>query len=379
MGTPEDEAHRDRDDTDSTDALAGALSALSVQQPVADSFEGVGDTMLPFTTILDLGVFVWHTLSPSASELKSHAGVTANDVLKRLDVDDIRHGVVLPTDVPMLRLGGIHCPVTFEHNLRRQTLPNRFPNNPGVAAALAAASIRGLGELPGIDFVLGGSGLGVLAQGDTNRNVYLLQRVGKGGETIVLAKHSEYNADLTAKGFQFERLVTGERMAARANEDTVIGMQLVQLGPFKVLFHAEVDALDVDTERSTVHRVEIKSGNPQRFGPKEMYQMVSSRSSELVFARCQGDRIVDIRKVGLDEVAGWTPLGKRRHLASDLLWRLKQLKELPKDQLSKDQPSQLMFDDEGVVRVQGRPELALLPTPRVVAELLEGVNGSSSA
>ena len=64
-------------------------------------------------------------------------------------------------------------------------------------------------------------------------------------------------------GFQFERLVTGWRIDGRHGLMKHESMQLMRIGPFNVLFAADVDAVD-----AAGRVVEIKTGNPRFFGSK---------------------------------------------------------------------------------------------------------------
>ncbi len=64
-------------------------------------------------------------------------------------------------------------------------------------------------------------------------------------------------------GFQFERLVTGGRLDGRHGLMQHESMQLMRMGPFNVLFAADVDAVDAAGKV-----VEIKTGNPRFFGSK---------------------------------------------------------------------------------------------------------------
>lgn len=333
-----------------TDAVASLTLAPASTQPVEETFVGVNEALPAFSTIRDFGTYVWKPGRPSRDELKSHGEATAHDILHRIDASNN------PTGVPVLDLKNVRLPVKFLTD-RRQLLTNRFPNDAGVAASIAAAASRGLKLEDDVDFVFGGSTLNVLSERSTANNVYLVQRVG---QAIAVGKHSEYTSDLMARGFQFERLVTGEKMAARANENCVMSMQLARVGDFRVFFHAELDAVDVDGTR-----VEIKSGNPDRFGTKEMFQMVASRSGSLVFAKCQGNKLHGIEKRSLAEVAAWVPREKRLALQESLLGTMREIKDLAAS-IGEDEPSQLVFRD-GCVELRPMPDVALLP-PRGVMD-----------
>jgi len=53
-------------------------------------------------------------------------------------------------------------------------------------------------------------------------------------------------------------------------------LHVMQVGPFRVLFSAECDA--VVEEAGNLAAVEMKTGNPRFFGTKVMFQMMASKS-----------------------------------------------------------------------------------------------------
>jgi hypothetical protein len=114
--------------------------------------------------------------------------------------------------------------------------------------------------------------------------------------------------------------------------------------------------------------VEIKSGNPKTFGPKEMFQMVASRSKTLVYADCLGNRLVGIKERGLEDVADWTWDSKRAINQATLLATMQELKELV-GEVGEDAPSQLTFED-GRAKLVPRPDLSQLPSRAVLDALL---------
>lgn len=321
---------------------------------VTDPFDLVVGRALPsFSTVRNVGVFVWRSLNPNKGDLKPFADATEEDFVSRIEI------APKPEDVPIVNLSGAVLPTDFLRNPKPQFIPNRFPNDPGVGAALAAAAMRGV-DCRTLDFVIGGSGMHVLSTRNTSGNVYLVQKVQG---ALTLGKHAEYTSDMMAKGFQFERLVTGERMDDRANGCCVASMQVATVGPFKIYFHAELDAVDAEGSH-----VEIKSGNPQKFGSKEMFQMVASRSKTLIYADCRGNRLLGIKERGLEDVAEWTTVSKRANLEATLLETLRELKDLA-DEVSEDVPSQLAFED-GHVKLYPQPNMSQLPSRAVLDALL---------
>jgi len=321
---------------------------------VTDPFDQVVGRALPsFSTVRNIGTFVWRSLNPNKGDLKPFSNATEEDFVSRIEI------APKPEDVPVVNLSGVALPTDFLHNPKPQFIPNRFPNDPGVGAALAAAAMRGV-ECRTLDFVIGGSGMHVLSTRSTSGSVYLVQKVQG---ALTLGKHAEYTSDMMARGFQFERLVTGERMDDRANGCCVASMQVAMVGPFKIYFHAELDAVDAEGAH-----VEIKSGNPNKFGSKEMFQMVASRSKTLVYADCRGNRLLGIKECGLENVAEWTTISKRANLEATLLESLRELKDLA-DEVSEDAPSQLVFEN-GCIKLVPQPDMSQLPSRAVLDALL---------
>lgn len=80
---------------------------------------------------------------------------------------------------------------------------------------------------------------------------------------MFICKSSHYVQNYAAVGFQFERLVTGQSIDGKHDPNQVYSLQLLQIGDFRVLCAAEVDARD---ENGNI--VEIKAGNPRFFGTK---------------------------------------------------------------------------------------------------------------
>ena len=111
-------------------------------------------------------------------------------------------------------------------------------------------------DLSQVDFVFGGSALDVLAnQRVPNDCTYVVCRVPH-TNAVIVKKHKVYTCDLTAPGFQFECLVTGNNMENPHNTSFVEHLQLMEIGNFRVLFSAQVDAVDAN-----LAAVEVKISN----------------------------------------------------------------------------------------------------------------------
>lgn len=111
-----------------------------------------------------------------------------------------------------------------------------------------------------IYFVLEGSSFLVLADCSTNKRRYIVQRVQR---VIVFGYTAPYVRNCADIGFQFEQLVTGGQIDSTHQKVKHGSLRMMKLGPFRVLFVAEVDAVD-----DTGVRVEIIRGNPRYFGTK---------------------------------------------------------------------------------------------------------------
>ena len=215
-----------------------------------------------------LGSYYW---DPEGLLEKSLVDVTVNDVKRGLRNSERRPKQILD-------LESVSLPCRLRGNLRPQEAPNRFPYKAGFLPALVMAQRRGL-DLQQVDFVLGGSGAAMLAKRAIKEGTkYLVQRV-PGSGALVVGKSKVYTQDFSTFGFQFERLVTGEPLDGLHDLKQYEALQLVDIGGFRVLFVAEIDAVD-----AAGMPVEIKSGNPKYFGIDVALQMLSSGASMLLRA-----------------------------------------------------------------------------------------------
>lgn len=233
----------------------------------------------------DLGIYTWLPGTPGEIQPKRHQDVSVDDILSRFpdeppDPDDPADALRMPTLVdrtaPVINYSGIRLPLRFRDTseLPAQEYPSEFPYTPGYIVPLFVVVSRGL-LMEEIDFVLGGSSLSVLADCSTHECLYLVQKVQN---VIFIGKSDPYVANYADRGFQFERLVTGGQMEGTHDIVKHESVRVVKVGPFRVLFAAEVDAVD-----DAGYRVEIKSGNPRYFGTKLLLQMLSSGAQSLVY------------------------------------------------------------------------------------------------
>ena len=205
-----------------------ALSNLSLDSSPFPAFPS-------FQPMCTLGIIAWE---PKGVE-KKLADLTVSDILGGLG------SARLPVTIQIPQIRGR---TFFKSHLPPQRVPNGFPNNPGYVVPLFVAMSRfGVG-LDDIDFVLGGSGLHVLATQAIERSnnepddtKYLVQRVGN---VLLLAKSKSYVQDFSDVGFQFERLVTAGCMEDAHDLTHFESLHIMRIGEFRVLFAAECDAVE---------------------------------------------------------------------------------------------------------------------------------------
>jgi hypothetical protein len=221
-----------------------------------------------FEPLADLGYFAWKPNNAPYQPLSSLK--SADEIRRHVDVDGKPDRLV---PVSSLRL-----PKGFAHTKDRK-YRNQFPYGElDVACLYVAVKHRGL-DLDKVDFAFGGSTLEMLANKDAG-SPYIVVRV-PGFKTILVVKRKEYDQNLADIGFQFERYVTGKSMSdVDAEVEFVEHMHLMNVGKYNVLFRAETDARQADSP------VEVKVSNPQYWGTKVMFQMISSGSTKL----CHGEK-----------------------------------------------------------------------------------------
>lgn len=192
---------------------------------------------------------------------------------------------------------------------------------------------------------------------------YIAKRV-TGTQCILVVKRKEYMQNLADVGYQFERYVTGREMSDTSSFECVEYMHLAKVGQYKVLFRAEVDAID-----SEGNRVEVKAANPRYYGTRVMFQMISSGSSSL----CQGAKyggtltrvtMKSLSQVSRDALMYPNTVGR---LESNILAGMEALKEQIKD----DSDYIIAFENGSLKAVkQDSNEFAVLPNEDIVDQLI---------
>ena len=242
--------------------------------------------------IQDLGMYTW---SPAGlTQKRRFSEVTAADVLQGLCDEDREPPVMVNTR-------GISMPRNFDGSPAPQNVPNVFPYDAGYMVPLYLASQR-RGSLEGIDFLLGGSSLEILAHRAPIEagTKYLTQRC-PGTDVILLCKHKQYVQNYADIGFQFERLMTGRGISDKHDLMKTESLHIMRVAGFIVLFSADVDAVD-----ECGCAVEMKTGNPKYFGTKVMFQMISSGARTLLSAdinkRMHPPRLNAIKEIKIEQL-----------------------------------------------------------------------------
>ena len=302
----------------------------------------------------DLGIYTWNP--EGLQQKRSFRMVTATDVLQGLSDEGEP-----PT---LVNIRGIRLPLNFALPVPQQ-IPNVFPFDAGYMVPLRVAWQR-RGSLAGIDFLLGGSSLEVLAQQQPIEagTKYLTQRC-PGTDIVLLAKHKQYIQNYAEVGFQFERLLTGREISHKHDLQKTESLHIMRVGGFNVLFSADVDAVD---ERGCP--VEMKTGNPRYFGTKVMFQMLSSGARTLVSAdinkKMQPPRLNAINQISIESLvqSNRAMLPSAEQNISQGLAYLKQAREI-----SEEFPSELDFHG-GSIMLKPCRDADLLPSKKEVEVLL---------
>ncbi|GAX22979.1 hypothetical protein FisN_15Hu125 [Fistulifera solaris] len=209
----------------------------------------------------------------------------------------------------------------------------------------------------------GGSTLSMLADENESGKKYLVTNI-PGTSVGLIAKDDEYDLNLAEPGFQFERVVTGKRIDARDEPAFTEHLQLMQVGPFKVLFIAETDALK-DGEP-----VEVACSNPYYLGIKKCLQCVSSGSPVLCHGtKYRGSTITSITMKSLSAMYE-SNSEQLRKAQKQVVSALEDLKEQLEDSTHSGD-SKISFSYTGKINIHDqRGPSKLLPSLDVVKELL---------
>ena len=277
----------------------------------------------------------------------------------QVTADDIRDGLETDDPVTQLALKDVKLPVSFRELRPQRTSAGSFPFHGGMMACLHVAAKRV--DLQDIDFLIGGSILAFLCEKGKKNAMYLAQKC-PGTNIVVMSKHKTYEQNFGQRGFQFERLVTGQEMYGLHDLTTHEHLQLLRIGKFRVLVTAEVDAVD-DQGRP----VEIKSGDPRFFGIKEMLQMISSGSQLLIHPYTKQLEVMEILRKPIEDLAHQAGSEELQKMDGRIVAAFQQL-DASKQSMT-DEPYRVILSN-GHLQLASQGE-TLLPLPQVIEELLE--------
>ncbi|CAE8636820.1 unnamed protein product [Polarella glacialis] len=318
-----------------------------------------------FESVTDLGIYCWNPAGIPTR--RSFQDVTVEDVLKGVRDPD----GALPDKI--VSIDRVKLPVSFV-DLIPQHVENVFPYDAGYIVPLFKAVQRGL-KLEDIDFLLGGSSLNILAQKEPieNDTKYITQKC-PGTDVILMCKHKAYTQNYAEPGFQFERLLTGRKMNDSHDLKKFEKLHVMTVGTYKVLFSADVDAVDDAGEA-----VEMKTGNPRFFGMKVMFQMMSSQSKTLIQGqkdtRCRPPSITSIRKRSLQDMMSEHGVEALARAQNNILEGLTELKNSP--MLARYGVAEVDFS-RGQIMLQPSDTAGVLPTEAVCKQLLQPAASASA-
>ena len=222
-----------------------------------------------FVPIADCGYYGWNPMKEAFQPLSDVS--SADDIIRHINID-LKPKEILP-------LSQLKVPCSFDMSLPPDEHPNKYPFGQYDVASLYVASKHRNIDLNKVDFIFGGSTLEMLARHDAS-NPYMVCRIPTttaDHALLLVRKCKEYTQNFADVGFQFERYVTTGSMCHSDSVEFVERIQLMEIdAKFKVLLCAEADAIDDGTDP-----IEIKASNPQYWGTKVMFQMISSGSPTL--------------------------------------------------------------------------------------------------
>lgn len=318
-----------------------------------------------FQHILDLGFVGWQPPPARVSKrgffykYKSLMNATAQEIREYTRFDATPPFVI---DIDLLQL-----PRAFKTELPKHVVATKYPYGKiGIAPLLFAQ--RANCDLATLDFYFGCSALHALtSERKANRKdrapILVMKVVGT--NMIMIRRNLKFGQDYNVPGFQFERLVTGRDLSDAHSVNFTEHAQVMQIGNFKVLMAAEVDAMD-DNRRP----VEIKLLK-QPGGKKVFFQMIGSGSQTLVRGQNDGGVLTSVNIESIEVMAqDVQSKSDVESLEQKLLHNMERLKELDR---------QGVFNEGRVYRIDLNPELelhrvspndALLPSEAVVKDVL---------
>lgn len=301
-----------------------------------------------------VGIFCW---DPTGLPQKQFINVTVHDILQGTHRQETQPEQIVP-------LRNIHTPLRFR-SLPQQRVLHMFPNDAGYIVPLYVAKERGV-DLQSVDFVIGGSLLNLLATQTIDRGhrtdvKYLLQKCPT--TDIILMARSYRGSNYADIGFQFERLVTGQRLDEKHSLHKFFSLQLMKVANYTVLIAAETDAVDPSGKP-----VEVKAQKPKYFAMQVMFQMLSIGAEKVIMADRRGPRLSKIKVKTFDELVRKHSCSRLAEAEARIATALNTLKR--SSEITAESTTELDFDPYGEMSLKQNPNSNLFPSASVVEELL---------
>lgn len=131
-----------------------------------------------------------------------------------------------------------------------------------------------------------------------------------GTEIIMVFKLKDYVQDYSFLGFQLERYITGSSFEDLHDTDLVEHVQLMDIDGHRVLFAAEIDAMDENGDP-----VQVKGSDPFYWGTKVLLQMISSGSVNMCHGSRKQQKLVKVKLMTLQQIAQ-KAFSKRKSIAT---------------------------------------------------------------
>jgi hypothetical protein len=352
-------------------------------------------TFTIFEVLADLGCFAWCPppikKAPAYRSLASECAVALKACIdyssRPAELINVR--AFREKELPL-------CIPASSPNQYANEYPYDVPQLASLHVALKNASVSGISD---IDFVLGGSSLNYLAtRSSASRDEHYIVYQIPETNVVCLKNHKKYLRDLSELGHQVEHILTSAPSADTTPSINIVEhLQLASIGgKYKALIAAEVDARTtgkqlVDCINEPVCKkprrrdddddevlVEIKSGKPQYYGTKTMFQMISSGSAAL--CRVEKDNhsrtVTGIRLQALSEVVSDALDSSQTTavaLETQIVKNLTTLHDFfikPHSDHEGGTIWKLSFDEHGVLKLSRYNGNDVLPSVDVIRELL---------
>jgi hypothetical protein len=354
----------------SEESLTEALEKLELKKKVISNrdlkpdvaFESEIDrsSFQIFKCIADLGYYGWKPEGP----YKSLADATASEIKQQIDLH-VKPPNALRIEVIKKKLPKYYASLTPQEH------KNTYPYNPSYIPSLYV-SVKHKGvKIQDIDFIFGGSVLEIFANKSVPPGKHYFATLIHGTNIILVAKNDEYIKNYSVPGFQFERLVTDKKFEDLHDTSFVEHQQLMEVSGFHVLFAAEVDSMDEYGKP-----IEITQSNPNYWGTKLMFQMISSGSKTLYSGFKRGGQLISVQQQSLSLVIHQAlSRQNRRKLEENISECMERLKKAVQNHKLKEGHCLEVCFEENFQKVlvlkslEGSAE-GLLPPNHVIEELL---------